>query len=370
MKIGTVKEIKRYEFRVGLTPSNVHEYIANGHEVYIESGAGEGSSITDEDYEAAGAIILPTAADVWQTADMIVKVKEPLFDEYPHMREDQIIYTYLHLAADKPLTEALLKSKSKSVAYETIYDNKCTLPLLKPMSEVAGKMSIQAGARCLEKPMGGRGILLGGVAGVARAKVTIIGGGIVGRSALKMAVGLGASVTILDNNLETLSYIDDIFGQSVQTLFSTPYAIEKNLYDADLVIGAVLIPGAAAPKLIKREYLKNMKPGSVIVDVAVDQGGCTETTKATYHDDPTYVVDGVVHYCVANMPGAVSQTSTYALTNATLKHGVKIANMGLENAALHDSGLAAGVNTYKGFLTCEEVARAFSMEYTALRSII
>ena len=370
MKIGTVKEIKRYEFRVGLTPSNVHQYISSGHDVYIEAGAGLGSSITDEDYKNAGATILPNASDVWEISDMIIKVKEPLADEYKYMKENQIIYTYLHLAADKPLTEALLKSGSKAVAYETIYDNKGTLPLLKPMSEVAGKMSIQAGARCLEKPMGGRGVLLGGVVGVARAKVTIIGGGIVGRSAMKMAIGLGAEVTILDNNLDTLSYIDDLYGQRVQTLYSTPYAIEKNLYDADLVIGSVLIPGAAAPKLIKREYLKNMKPGSVIVDVAVDQGGCAETTKATYHDEPTYVVDNVVHYCVANMPGAVSQTSTYALTNATLKYGIQIANMGLENAALKDSGILAGVNTYKGNLTCEEVASAFGMKYTDLRSII
>ena len=364
MKVGTVKEVKRYEFRVGLTPSNVHEYVSNGHEVFVEAGAGLGSGLTDEEYVAAGAQILPTATDVWGKCDMIVKVKEPLEQEYGLMREDQIIYTYLHLAADRPLTEALMAKKAKAVAYETIFDKNGGLPLLKPMSEVAGKLSVQAGARCLEKIMGGRGVLLGGVPGVPKAEVVIIGGGVVGISAMKMAIGLGANVTILDRSLDRLTYLDDIYGQQIQTMYSTAYNIEQAIKKADLVIGAVLIPGAAAPKLVRREHLKMMKPGAVVVDVAVDQGGCFETTKATYHDDPTFVIDGVVHYCVANMPGAVSQTSTFALTNATLSYGVKIANMGLEAAAKSDPGLMTGINCYQGKMTCEEVAVFFGMEYT------
>jgi len=364
MKIGTVKEVKKSEFRIGLTPSNAAEYVANGHEVFVQAGAGLGSGLTDEDYITAGAKILPTAADVWGTCDMIVKVKEPLAEEYDFMREDQIIYTYLHLAADRPLTEALMAKKTKAVAYETIFDRNGGLPLLKPMSEVAGKLSVQAGARCLEKIMGGRGVLLGGVPGVAKAEVVIIGGGVVGISAMKMAMGLGANVTILDRSLDRLTYLDDIYGQKIQTMYSTAFNIEEAIKKADLVIGAVLIPGAAAPKLVRREHLKMMKPGAVVVDVAVDQGGCFETTKATYHDAPTFEVDGIVHYCVANMPGAVSRTSTFALTNATLSYGVKIANMGVEAAAKSDPGLMLGINCYKGKLTCKEVAQDFNMEYT------
>jgi len=370
MRVGTVKEIKTLEFRVGLTPSNVAAYAAAGHEVFVQAGAGLGSYIEDAEYEAAGAKILATAEEVWATCDMIVKVKEPLAPEFPLMREGQIVYTYLHLAAEKDLTEALIKNKVKSVAYETITDSKGGLPLLKPMSEVAGKLSVQCGARALEKPQGGRGVLLGGVPGVAKANVVVIGGGVVGKSAMKMAIGLGANVTVLDNNLDTLTTLDDIWGSKIQTMYSTPYAIEKALLNADLVIGAVLIPGGAAPKLIKREYLSKMKPGSVIVDVAIDQGGCAETSKVTYHDNPTYVVDGVVHYCVGNMPGAVSLTSTYALTNATLSYGLKIANMGLEAAVKADKHLHPGVNTYAGKLTCEEVAIAFGMEYTCLDTLL
>ncbi|MCL2169588.1 MAG: alanine dehydrogenase [Defluviitaleaceae bacterium] len=370
MKVGTVKEIKTLEFRVGLTPSNVASYVQHGHEVFVQAGAGLGSYIEDADYAAAGAVILPTAEEVWAKCDMIVKVKEPLEPEFPLMREGQIVYTYLHLAAEKDLTEALMKNKVKSVAYETITDNKGGLPLLKPMSEVAGKLSVQCGARALEKPQGGRGVLLGGVPGVAKANVVVIGGGVVGKSAMKMAIGLGANVTVLDNNLDTLTYIDDVWGGEVQTMYSTPYAIEQALVTADLVIGAVLIPGGAAPKLIKREYLSKMKKGSVIVDVAIDQGGCAETSKVTYHDNPTYEVDGVVHYCVGNMPGAVSLTSTYALTNATLSYGLKIANMGLEAAVKADKHLHPGVNTYAGKLTCEEVAVAFGMEYTCLDTLL
>ena len=370
MKIGTVKEIKRHEYRVGLTPGNVKDYVNHGHQVYVQAGAGEGSSLTDEEYAAAGATILPTAEEVWATCDMIVKVKEPLAAEYPLMGENQIIYTYLHLAADKSLTDALLAQKCKAVAYETIRDAEGGLPLLKPMSEVAGKLSVQAGIRCLEKPMGGRGVLLGGTVGVKKGDVVIIGGGVVGTAALKMAVGLGANVTLINNSLDRLSYLDDLFGNQIQTMYSTPANIEAAVTNADLVIGAVLVPGAAAPKLIKREYLKHMRPGSVIVDVAVDQGGCCETSRPTYHDDPTYVVDGVIHYCVANMPGAVSQTSTYALTNSTLSYGLKIANMGLENAIATDDGLKLGVNCYQGHLTCEEVARDFGMEYTNIDSLV
>ena len=370
MKVGTVKEVKKHEYRIGLTPSNVREYVANGHEVFVQAGAGAGSYLSDQEYVQAGATILPTAKDVWEKCDMIVKVKEPLAEEYDLMQEDQIIYTFLHLAADKPLTDALLAKKTKAVAYETIRDKNGGLPLLKPMSEVAGKLSIQAGARSLEKPQGGSGVLLGGVPGVTKANVVIIGGGVVGISAMKMAIGLGANVTILYRDLNRLSYLDDIWGQKIQTMYSTTYNIEKAIAEADLVVGAVLIPGAAAPKLIKREHLKMMKPGSVIVDVAVDQGGCAETTKATYHDAPTFVVDGVVHYCVANMPGAVSQTSTFALTNATLNYGIKIANMGLEAAVKNDEYLLPGVNCYKGKLTCEEVAQDFGMEYTNLNTLI
>ena len=368
MRIGTVKEIKLNEYRVGLTPNNAKEYVNNGHQVFVQAGAGEGSSLTDESYVAAGATILGTAKEVWDTCDMVIKVKEPLADEYPLMRQDQIIYTYLHLAADRKLTEALLASKSKAVAYETIRGSDGSLPLLRPMSEIAGKLSVQAGARCLEKPMGGRGVLLGGAAGVPKANVIIIGGGVVGTAALKMAKGMGANVMIFDNNFDRLAYLDDVF--QVQTMYSTLANIEAVLPSADLVIGAVLIPGAAAPKLIRRESLKSMKPGSVIVDVAVDQGGCCETSKPTYHDNPTFVVDGVLHYCVANMPGAVSQTSTIALTNATLGYGLKIANLGLEAAVKTDNGLLLGVNCYNGHLTCEEVARDFNMPYVALNGLL
>jgi len=370
MKIGTVKEIKRYEYRVGLTPSNVREYVMSGHEVYVQAGAGAGASFSSEEYAAAGATILDTAKEVWATCDMIVKVKEPLPDEYPLIRENQIVYTYLHLAASRELTEALLKSKCKAVAYETIEDAAGGLPLLRPMSEIAGKLSVQAGARCLEKPMGGRGVLLGGAVGVKKAEVVVIGAGVVGTAALKMAVGLGANVTILDKSIDRLTYLDDVFGSRIQTMYSTSAAIEELLPTADLVVGAVLIPGAKAPKLIRRHHLKTMKPGAVIVDVAVDQGGCCETTTPTYHDAPTFIVDDIVHYCVANMPGAVSQTSTTALTNATLDYGLKIASKGLEAAIADDAGFKLGINCYQGRLTCKEVAEAFDMEYTPLGSVL
>ena len=370
MKVGCVKEIKKYEYRVGLTPDNVRDYALKGHAVHIESGAGAGSSFTDDEYAAAGARICPDAASVWKQCDMIVKVKEPLALEYPLMRDGQILYTYLHLAADKPLTEALLKNNVKAVAYETIRDRSGGLPLLKPMSEVAGRLSIQEGAKCLEKPMGGMGVLLGGVPGVKKANVLILGAGTVGVNACRIAVGFGANVTIMDNNLAKLTYLDDIFGSRIQTMYSTDSAIEKAVRDADLVIGSVLIPGAAAPKLIKKKYLPSMRKGSVIVDVAVDQGGCCETTRTTYHDAPTFVVDGVVHYCVANMPGAVANTSTLALTNATLSYGLALAGKGLEESAKADQGLYQGVNCYKGRVTCSGVAEAFGMECVELGSLM
>lgn len=364
MKIGCVTEIKKLEFRVGLTPDNAREYVSRGNQVYIQSRAGEGSGFSDVEYKAAGAEILPDAKSVWDTCEMIVKVKEPLLEEYSLMREGQILYTYLHLAADRALTDELLKSGVTGVAYETIRDASGGLPLLKPMSEIAGRLSVQEGAKCLEKPMGGMGLLLAGVPGVQKADVVIVGGGVVGTSACKMAIGLGAQVTVIDKSLQRLTYLDDIFGSHIQTLYSTEAAIERAVTLADLVIGAVLIPGAAAPKLIRKAWLKNMKKGSVIVDVAVDQGGCCESTRPTYHDNPTFELDGVVHYCVANMPGAVAKTSTLALTNATLEYGLRIAGMGLEAAAKADKGLLLGINSYAGRLTCKEVADSFGLEYT------
>jgi len=370
MIVGCVKEIKTHEYRIGLTPDNVKDYISNGHTVLVEKDGGLGSSFSNEEYIEAGAKIIDTAKEIWEKADMIVKVKEPLTEEYPLMREGQIIYTYLHLAADKPLTEALVKSGAKAVAYETVTDNNNGLPLLKPMSEVAGRLSVQEGAKYLEKPFGGRGVLLAGVPGTKKAKVVILGGGVVGINACKMAVGLGADVTIMDLSLDRLRYLDDIFGARIQTIYSSDANIQKEIKDADLVIGAVLIPGASAPKLLKKEYLKDMLPGSVIVDVAVDQGGCCETTKATYHNDPTFVVDGVVHYCVANMPGATPRTSTMALTNATLRQGLSIANKGLEEAAKSDTHLIPGINVYSGKVTCKEVADEFGMEYTDVTNLI
>lgn len=366
MVIGCVKEIKKYESRVGLTPSAVREYVNTGHKVLIETKAGENSGFLDVDYEQAGASIVVDAKDVWELSDMIVKVKEPLESEYPYFREGLILYTYLHLAADEALTKALLAKKVKSVAYETIVLEDGSLPCLKPMSEVAGRLGVIEGAKHLEKPFGGSGILLSGVPGVERANVAIIGAGVVGENALKMAVGLEANVTILDVNLKKLTYIDELYGNKVTTLYSNAANIEKAITRADLVISGVLLPGAKAPKLIKRDYYKNMRPGSVIVDVAIDQGGSTEVSKATYHDNPTFVVDGITHYCVANMPGAVPRTSTIALNNSTIKFGLLIAKYGLEHAIEISRPLKAGVNTYDGKITCQGVAEAFNMEYRAL----
>jgi len=370
MKVGCVKEIKNNEFRVGLTPDNVKSYVNAVHEVYIEKDAGVGSSFATSEYEAAGAKICDTAKEVWATVDMMVKVKEPLPEEYPLFKENLILYTYLHIAADRPQMDALLQYKVKGVAYETLLERNHTLPLLAPMSQIAGRLSIQEGAKYLEKPFGGSGMLLSGVPGTPKAKVVILGAGMVGTNACKIAVGMGAQVSIIDINLERLAYLDDIFGARIQTLYSTDAVIEKELASADLVVGSILIPGKAAPKVGKAAYLKNMKPGSVIVDVAVDQGGCFETTHVTYHDNPTYVVDGVVHYCVGNMPGAVPRTSTIALTNATLKYGLQIANKGLEGACKENDVMYSAINTYGGKLTCKNVADSFNVEYVDPKTLM
>ena len=369
MKIGCVKEIKNNEFRVGITPDNVKSYTNAGHVVYIEKGAGEGSCFTDEEYKEAGAVLIDTAKEVWDTCEMMIKVKEPLEEEYKYFHKDLILYTYLHLAADRPLTDAMLKAGVKGVAYETLIERNRSIPLLAPMSQIAGRLSVQEGAKYLEKPFGGKGMLLSGVPGTPKAKVVILGAGNVGTNACKIAVGMGADVTIFDISLERLAYLDDIFGARIQTMYSTDAAIEKAVKDADLVIGCVLIPGKAAPKVMKKAYLKEMQPGSVIVDVAVDQGGCCETTKVTYHDNPTFVVDGVVHYCVGNMPGAVPRTSTIALTNATLSYGLQIAGKGLEQACKENDVIYSGINTYDGKLTCKNVADSFNVEHTEIKEL-
>ena len=371
VKVGCVKEIKNNEFRVGMTPDNVKSYVNAGHEVFIEKSAGEGSGFADAEYEAAGAKLLDTAKEVWDTVEMMIKVKEPLPEEYPLFHEGLILYTYLHLAADKPQTDALLNGKVKGVAYETLFDPRNGgLPLLAPMSQIAGRLSIQEGAKYLEKRFGGEGVLLAGVPGTPKANIVILGGGNVGTNACKIAVGMGANVTILDISLPRLAYLDDLFGARVQTLVSSDANIEKAVKEADLVIGCVLIPGKAAPKLFKKKYLKEMKPGAVFVDVAVDQGGCGETTRVTYHDDPIFIEDGVVHYCVGNMPGAVPRTSTIALTNATLSYGLQIANKGLEQACKDNEVIYSAINTYDGKLTCKNVADSFDCyEYVDIRSL-
>lgn len=370
MKVGCVKEIKNNEFRVGMTPDNVKSYVNAGHDVYIEKGAGEGSGFLDAEYVAAGAKMIDTAKEVWDTVEMMIKVKEPLPEEYPLFHEGLILYTYLHLAADKPQTDALLGAKVKGVAYETLIERNGSIPLLAPMSQIAGRLSIQEGAKYLEKRFGGEGVLLAGVPGTPKANIVILGGGSVGTNACKIAVGMGANVTIMDINLQRLAYLDDIFGARIQTLVSNDANIEKAVKEADLVIGCVLIPGKSAPKIFKKKYLKEMKPGAVFVDVAVDQGGCGETTKVTYHDDPIFIEDGIVHYCVGNMPGAVPRTSTIALTNATLSYGLQIAGKGLEQACKDNEVIYSAVNTYDGKLTCKNVADSFDCyEYTDIRTV-
>ncbi len=368
MKVAVVKEIKPQESRVALTPAGVDRLVAAGHTVIVETGAGVGSSLSDSAYSRVGAEIAESAEAAWAAADMVVKVKEPLAEEWPMMREGQILFTYLHLAADRKLTEALMATGSHCFAYETLSVGGA-LPLLTPMSEVAGRMSIQDGAKCLERHHGGVGILLGGVPGVAPARVLILGGGVVGTQAARMAAGMGADVTILDVNLDRLRYLDEVLAPNCRTLYSTPMAVRSALKTADLVIGAVLIPGGAAPKLVRREDLSLMKPGAVIVDVAVDQGGCIETCHPTTHDDPTFEVDGVVHYCVANMPGAVPRTSTFALSNATLPFVVELASKGAKEAVESSDALATAANTLAGKLTCAPVADAFEMEFSDPRAV-
>ncbi len=370
MIVGVVKEIKNNEFRVGLTPDDVRAYKDAGHTVLIEAGAGEGSSFADEEYAAAGAELIESAADVWTKSEMIVKVKEPIESEYQYLRKDLLLYTYLHLAADKPLTDALLASGTNSIAYETITGPRGGLPCLIPMSQIAGRMSVQEGAKYLEKTYGGRGVLLAGVPGVQKANVVILGGGGVGTNACKIAVGLGANVTILDISAERLAYLDDIFGSRIQTLYSSRANVLASIKKADLVIGAVLLPGRKTPNLVLEEDLKLMKKGAVIVDVAIDQGGCIETSHATTHDDPVFIKEGIVHYCVANMPGALSRTSTLALCSTTLHHGLALANKGFEQAVKDDPCLAAGAQTYQGKITFPGVAEAFNMEYFPIETLV
>jgi alanine dehydrogenase len=363
MIVGVPKEIKADEYRVGMTPVGIEELVRRGHQVLVEHDAGAGSGLPDEAYAKHGAKIAATAAEVYGAADMIVKVKEPLRLEFPLIRKGQVLFTYFHFAADRALLEKMLAIGMTAIAYETITDGNGRLPLLTPMSEVAGRMSVQEGAKYLEKPMMGRGILLAGVPGVAPANVLILGGGIVGTNAAKIAAGLGANVVLMDINLDRLRYLDDIMPANVTCLMSDAHNIREYLRHADLVIGAVLIPGGRAPYLVRREDLKLMKPGSVIVDVAVDQGGCVETTRPTTHSDPTYIVDDVVHYCVANMPGAVGRTSTLALTNATRPYTLKIADAGWKAAAAANRGLAMGVNCVAGMVTNQAVADSFHMPY-------
>ncbi len=370
MIVGVPREIKTREYRVGLVPGGAAALLARGHSVLIEKGAGLGSGLSDSAYESVGAEIVERAADVWKRAEMIVKVKEPIPSEYGLMKEGQTIYTYFHLAADKPLSKALLEKKIASVAYETIQTDDGQLPLLKPMSEVAGRMAVQVGAVHLEKENGGKGILLSGVPGVRRGKVVILGGGVVGTNSAKLATGMGADTVILDVNLNRLAYLDDVFGSRITPVFSDPAQIAKYVREADLVVGGVLIPGAKAPKLVSEKLISEMQEGSVVVDVAVDQGGCIETCHPTTHDHPTYVVHGVVHYCVANMPGAVAQTSTFALTNATIGYGLKLADLGVVDAVKRDRALSLGVNTFNGFCTYKAVAEAHDLEYTPLEKAL
>jgi alanine dehydrogenase len=364
MRIGVPREIKTHEYRVGLAPASVREMVHHGHGVVVETGAGIGMGAPDAVYEAAGAEIAPDAASVFGRADMIVKVKEPQPQECAMLRDGQILFTYLHLAADEAQTKGLMDSGCTAIAYETVTDAHGRLPLLAPMSEVAGRMSLQAGAHCLEKEQGGAGVLLGGVPGVSAARVVIIGGGVAGTNAARMAMGLEAHVTVIDKSIDTLYALDLQFGPMLNTIVSTVDAIETNVAGADLVIGAVLVPGAAAPRLVTREMVRKMRPGSVLVDISIDQGGCFETSRPTTHAEPTYVEEGVVHYCVTNMPGAVAKTSTQALNNATLPFALALANKGVKQALADDEYLRAGLNVHAGKVTYEAVAEALGLDYT------
>jgi len=370
MRIGVPKEIKNHEYRVGMTPGSVREAVHRGHEVVVETNAAHVIGLEDEHYRQAGATIADNAAEIWATADMIVKVKEPQASEYPLIREDQVLFTYLHLAPDPAQTKALMESKSVAIAYETVTDPRGGLPLLTPMSAVAGRMSVQVGAHCLEIEMGGRGQLLGGVPGVPAAKVVILGGGIVGTHATSMAVGLGASVWVVDMSPQRLYELDLQFGSKIHTVFSTMDAIEEHVLEADLVIGAVLVAGAAAPKLVSAEMVKRMRRGAVMVDVSIDQGGCFETSRPTSHAEPTYIVDDVVHYCVTNMPGAMARTSTFALNNATLPFILDLADKGWRQALQDNPHLANGLNVHGGIVTNQPVAKALSLPYRGVSEVL
>jgi alanine dehydrogenase len=369
MRVGVVKEIKPDEYRVALTPAGARELVQGGHDVVVEAGAGVGSAFTDAAYQAVGARIV-SVDDVWNTSELVLKVKEPIREEYDRIRDGIVLFTYLHLAADKPLTEALLESGATCIAYETVETEDRQLPLLAPMSEVAGRLATQAGAHFLEKPLGGRGLLLGGVAGVAPASVVVIGGGMVGYNAAVIALGLGAHVRVLDKSIPRLRQLEQVLSGRVELVFSSSLLVEESVLQADVVIGAVLIPGALAPKLVTREMVRAMKDGAVVCDVAIDQGGCFETSKPTTHSDPVYAVDGVIHYCVANMPGAVPVTSTYALTNVTLPYVEAIADLGVREAIARDPALARGVNVIDGKLTYEAVAEAHGFDYAPLEGVV
>ncbi|MFC0263944.1 alanine dehydrogenase [Fontibacter flavus] len=370
MIIGVPKEIKNNENRVALTPAGAKELVKRGHQVYVQHTAGMGSGFSDEEYTAAGAAILPNIEDVYAIAEMIIKVKEPIEPEYKLIKEGQLLFTYFHFASYEPLTKAMVESKSVCLAYETVEKSDRSLPLLVPMSEVAGRMSIQKGANYLEKPLKGRGILLGGVPGVLPAKVLILGGGVVGTQAAWMAAGLGADVTLMDVSLPRMRYLADVMPANVKTMMSNEYNIRNMIKDADLIVGAVLIPGAKAPHLITKDMLKDMKPGTVLVDVAVDQGGCIETCKPTTHENPTYIIDDVVHYCVANMPGAVPYTSTLALTNATLPYAIQLADKGWKKAAQENPELVPGLNVINGDIVYKAVAEAFDMDYVPVEKYL
>ena len=370
MKIGVPKEIKNNEFRVSITPLGVRELISNGHEVFIEKNAGLNSSFTDQEYISAGGKIVNDNKSIFNISDLILKVKEPIEEEYSLIKKDQIVFTYFHFASHEPLLDAMIKSKSICIAYETVEDEQRNLPLLVPMSEVAGRMATQEGAKYLEKPMGGRGILLGGVTGVEPANVLIIGGGISGTEAAKMAIGLGANVTILDTNDQRIRELNELFGDKAKYIKSNKNVIEKEAIDSDLIIGAVLIPGAKAPKLISKSLLKKLKPGCVLVDIAIDQGGCFETSTPTTHENPVFTIDNVLHYCVANMPGAVPYTSTYALTNRTLPYLIEIANKGWEKASKENLEIRTGVNVISGKIVNKNVSEAFNREYCNINSLI
>jgi alanine dehydrogenase len=370
MRIGVPKEIKTHEYRVGLTPEAVREFTARGHTVVVQSGAAIGIGFSDADYMAAGATLAASAVEVYAQAEMVVKVKEPSAGEIALLREGQVLFAYLHLAADREQTLGLMRSRATCIAYETVTDSRGALPLLAPMSEVAGRMSVQVGARCLEKESGGAGVLLGGVPGVPAGRVVVIGGGVSGTNAATMAVGVGAHVTVFDRSITRLKELDQLFGPRVQTLFSTTAGIEKAVAEADLVIGAVLVPGATAPKLVTRAMVARMRPGSVVVDIAIDQGGCFETSRPTSHAQPTYIEEGVVHYCVTNMPGAVARTSTIALGNATLPYALALAEKGWQQALIDDVHLRHGLNVHAGFITYAAVAKDLSLDYRSPETIL